>query len=155
MQYSEKLETSLNKLKLDGRYINFNQILTYTGMYSHSFWEKETNSLNMSNSFIQYLNDYLGISKEKLTIDTIVNSFQNMKTGCIGVKNIYGNSSEIDNILLSELRYHFQSINYSIVLVNTEKSSVTPRPLYTEKIMADLIIAFKYALNKNYYSKIA
>ena len=55
---------------------------------------------------------------------------------------------EISNILLNQFKHYIQPINYPTVPVGTERLRVTPGPLHSEKMIADLTFALKYAFKK-------
>ena len=55
---------------------------------------------------------------------------------------------EISNILLDEFGHYIQPINYPTVPVGTERLRITPGPLHSEEMIADLTNAIKYAFIK-------
>ncbi len=52
---------------------------------------------------------------------------------------------EISNILLNNFGHYIQPINYPTVPVGSERLRITPGPLHTEKMIAELTVALKYA----------
>ena len=98
LQYNEKLQSSLNNLKLEGLYRYFNQIQRCTGMHPKAFWKKNNNSPNMSKIIVWCSNDYLGMSQNKSTISAMIESINKLGTGSGGTRNISGNSVEIINL---------------------------------------------------------
>ena len=55
---------------------------------------------------------------------------------------------EISNILLNDYGHYIQPINYPTVQAGTERLRITPGPLHTEKMIAELIFALKNAFKK-------
>ena len=55
---------------------------------------------------------------------------------------------EISNILLNDFGHYIQPINYPTVPAGTERLRITPGPLHTEKMIAELIFALKSAFRK-------
>ncbi len=92
MNYSDIFKTSINKLKIEGRYRHFNEIERKVGEHPNASWI--TNS-KKNDVIIWCSNDYLGMSQNKLVINSMINSIKKMGTGSGGTRNISGNSSSI------------------------------------------------------------
>ncbi|MDC1356958.1 5-aminolevulinate synthase [Pseudomonadota bacterium] len=56
--------------------------------------------------------------------------------------------TEISNILLNEFGHYIQPINYPTVPAGTERLRITPGPLHTEKMIAELTFSLKQAFKK-------
>lgn len=95
MNYSDIFETSINKLKVAGNYRHFNEIERKVGKHPKALFISETNE---SNIIVWCSNDYLGMSQNKLVINSMINSVKSMGTGSGGTRNISGNSSAIVNL---------------------------------------------------------
>ena len=97
MQYSDKFNNSINKLKVEGRYRFFNQVQRCAGKHPQALWKK-SNTSDMKDIIVWCSNDYLGMSQNTLVIDKMINSIKNMGIGSGGTRNISGNSVEIVNL---------------------------------------------------------
>jgi len=97
LQYSDKFNNSINKLKIEGRYRFFNQVQRCAGKHPKALWKK-SNTSDMKDIIVWCSNDYLGMSQNTLVIDKMVNSIKNMGIGSGGTRNISGNSIEIVNL---------------------------------------------------------
>jgi len=95
LDYTEKFKSSLNKLKIDGRYRFFNEIERKTGKHPLAFWN---NNSSKSEVIVWCSNDYLGMSQNQLVTNSMIKAVENMGTGSGGTRNISGNSSAIVNL---------------------------------------------------------
>mgnify|MGYP001367170361 CR=1 FL=1 len=101
MNYSDIFKSSINKLKIEGRYRYFNEIERKVGKHPNALWI----SNSKKNDIIVWCsNDYLGMSQNKLVINSMINSVKMMGTGSGGTRNISGNSNAIVR-LENELAY--------------------------------------------------
>ena len=92
MNYSDIFKSSLNKLKIEGRYRYFIEIERKAGKHPNATWI----SGSKKNDIIVWCsNDYLGMSQNKLVINSMINSVKRMGTGSGGTRNISGNSNAI------------------------------------------------------------
>ena len=94
MQYSDKFNNSINKLKVEGRYRFFNEVQRCAGKHPKALWKKNNNS-DMKDIIVWCSNDYLGMSQNTLVINKMINSIKDMGIGSGGTRNISGNSIEI------------------------------------------------------------
>ena len=92
LDYSEKFQKSLNKLKSEGRYRFFNEIERQTGSHPVATWNHDSNK---SNIIVWCSNDYLGMSQNNLVIESMRDAIKVMGTGSGGTRNISGNSAAI------------------------------------------------------------
>ncbi len=97
MQYSDKFNNSINKLKVEGRYRFFNQVQRCAGKHPKALWKK-SNTSDMEDIIVWCSNDYLGMSQNKSVINKMINSIKIMGIGSGGTRNISGNSVEIVNL---------------------------------------------------------
>ena len=97
MQYSDKFNNSINKLKVEGRYRFFNQVQRCAGKHPKALW-KNSNTSDMKDIIVWCSNDYLGMSQNKSVINKMINSIKIMGIGSGGTRNISGNSVEIVNL---------------------------------------------------------
>ena len=95
MNYSDIFKSSINKLKFEGRYRYFNEIERKVGKHPYASWI----SASKENDIIVWCsNDYLGMSQNKLVINSMIDSIKCMGTGSGGTRNISGNSRAIINL---------------------------------------------------------
>ncbi len=92
MNYSDIFKSSLNKLKIEGRYRHFNEIERKVGIHPNAFWISDSKKNDI---IVWCSNDYLGMSQNKLVINSMINSVKRMGTGSGGTRNISGNSNAI------------------------------------------------------------
>ena len=92
MNYSEKFIASINKLKFEGRYRNFNEIERNAGQHPKALWKVNSKLYDIT---VWCSNDYLGMSQNSLIISSMIDAVKNMGTGSGGTRNISGNSSAI------------------------------------------------------------
>jgi len=97
LQYSDKFNNSINKLKVEGRYRFFNQVQRCAGKHPKALWKK-SNTSDMKDITVWCSNDYLGMSQNKSVINKMINSIKIMGIGSGGTRNISGNSVEIVNL---------------------------------------------------------
>ena len=92
MNYTDIFKSSINKLKIEGRYRNFNEIERKVGEHPNASWVIDTKKNDV---IVWCSNDYLGMSENKLVINSMIHSVKKMGTGSGGTRNISGNSSSI------------------------------------------------------------
>ena len=92
LNYSDKFQNSINKLKFEGRYRVFNETKRKVGFHPLAIWNN--NSIT-SDITVWCSNDYLGMSQNKYITNSMINSVKEMGTGSGGTRNISGNSSAI------------------------------------------------------------
>ena len=92
MNYSEIFKSSINKLKIEGRYRYFNEIERKVGKHPNALWITDSKKNDI---IVWCSNDYLGMSQNKLVINSMINSVKRMGTGSGGTRNISGNSNAI------------------------------------------------------------
>jgi len=97
LQYSDKFNNSINKLKVEGRYRFFNQVQRCAGKHPKALWKKN-NISDMKDIIVWCSNDYLGMSQNTLVINKMINSIKKMGIGSGGTRNISGNSIEVVNL---------------------------------------------------------
>ena len=95
LNYSEKFIASINKLKFEGRYRNFNEIERNAGQHPKASWRVNSKLYEIT---VWCSNDYLGMSQNSLIISSMIDAVKNMGTGSGGTRNISGNSSAIINL---------------------------------------------------------
>ena len=124
MNYSEKFKSAINKLKFEGRYRHFNEIERHAGQHPKASWKVDAKTSNIT---VWCSNDYLGMSQNKLIINSMVDAVKNMGTGSGGTRNISGNSSAIVNLEkeLAILHNKKKSIVFSSGYVANEASIST------------------------------
>ena len=105
MQYSDKFNNSINKLKVEGRYRFFNQVQRCAGKHPKALW-KNSNTSDMKDIIVWCSNDYLGMSQNKSVINKMINSIKIMGIGSGGTRNISGNSVEIVNLEKEIATFH-------------------------------------------------
>ena len=94
MNYSNIFKSFINKLKIAGNYRHFNEIERKVGKHPKALFISETNE---SNIIVWCSNDYLGMSQNRLVINSMVDAVKRVGTGSGGTRNISGNSSAIVN----------------------------------------------------------
>ena len=92
MNYSDIFKSSINKLKIEGRYRYFNEIERKVGKHPNALWISDSKKNDI---IVWCSNDYLGMSQNKLVINSMINSVKRMGTGSGGTRNISGNSNAI------------------------------------------------------------
>ena len=92
MNYSDIFKSSINKLKVEGRYRYFNEIERKVGNHPNALWISNSKKNDI---IIWCSNDYLGMSQNKLVINSMINAVKRMGTGSGGTRNISGNSNAI------------------------------------------------------------
>ncbi len=92
MNYSDIFESSINKLKIEGSYRYFNEIERKAGKHPNALWISDSKKNDI---IVWCSNDYLGMSQNKLVINSMINSVKRMGTGSGGTRNISGNSKAV------------------------------------------------------------
>ena len=95
LNYSEKFKASINKLKFEGRYRNFNEIERHAGLHPKACWKVNSKDHDI---IVWCSNDYLGMSQNDIIISSMIDAVRNMGTSSGGTRNISGNSSAIVNL---------------------------------------------------------
>ena len=124
MNYSDIFKSSLNKLKIEGRYRHFNEIERKAGEHPNASWVLNSKKNNV---IVWCSNDYLGMSENKLVINSMINSIKKMGTGSGGTRNISGNSSSIVHLEneLAELHSKEKAVVFSSGYVANESTIST------------------------------
>ena len=71
LNYSDIFKSSLNKLKIEGTYRHFNEIERKAGKHPNAFWISDSKKNDI---IVWCSNDYLGMSQNKLVINSMINS---------------------------------------------------------------------------------
>ena len=71
MNYSDIFKSHINKLKIEGRYRYFNEIERKTGEHPNASWILDSKKNDV---IVWCSNDYLGMSQNKLVINSMINS---------------------------------------------------------------------------------
>ena len=92
MNYSDIFKSSINKLKIEGRYRYFNEIEREVGKHPNALWISDSKK----NDIIMWCsNDYLGMSKNALSIKRAKECLDNYGIGSGGTRNISGTHSPL------------------------------------------------------------
>ena len=92
LNYLNKFENSINKLKAEGRYRVFNETQRKVGLHPLAIWNNNTIKSEIT---VWCSNDYLGMSQNTHITNTMIDAVREMGTGSGGTRNISGNSSAI------------------------------------------------------------
>ena len=124
MNYSDIFKSSINKLKIEGRYRHFNEIERKVGKHPQASWVADSQKNDV---IVWCSNDYLGMSENQLVINSMINSIKRMGTGSGGTRNISGNSSSIVHLEneLADLHSKERAIVFSSGYVANESTIST------------------------------
>jgi len=124
LNYLNKFENSINKLKTEGRYRVFNETKRKVGLHPLAIWNNNTVSSDIT---VWCSNDYLGMSQNTHITNTMINAVREMGTGSGGTRNISGNSSAIVELEkeLASLHQKEKSIVFSSGYVANEATIST------------------------------
>ena len=134
LNYSNIFKSSINKLKIEGRYRYFNEIERKAGKHPYASWISESKN---SDIIVWCSNDYLGMSQSKLVINSMIDSVKNMGTGSGGTRNISGNSSAIVNLEseLADLHSKEKAVVFSSGYVANESALSTLLNILKEPVV--------------------
>ncbi|MCJ7873690.1 5-aminolevulinate synthase [Phaeobacter sp. J2-8] len=88
MDFTEKLETALNRLHEEGRYRTFIDIERKQGQYPHAIWRKPDGSEQPITVWCG--NDYLGMGQHPVVLDAMHEAIDATGAGSGGTRNISG-----------------------------------------------------------------
>ena len=134
MNYSDIFKSSINNLKIEGKYRYFNEIERKVGNHPNAFWI----SNSKKNDIIVWCsNDYLGMSQNKLVINSMIDSIQRMGIGSGGTRNISGNSSAIVHLEneLADLHSKEKAVIFSSGYVANESTISTLLNLLEDSVV--------------------
>ena len=94
LNYINKFENSINKLKAEGRYRVFNETQRKVGLHPLAIWNNNTIKSDIT---VWCSNDYLGMSQNTHITNTMIDAVREMGTGSGGTRHISGNSSYLFN----------------------------------------------------------
>ena len=124
MNYSDIFKSSIDKLKIAGQYRHFNEIERKAGEHPNASW---ITGSNKNDVIVWCSNDYLGMSQNKLVINSMIDSIKRMGTGSGGTRNISGNSSSIVHLEneLADLHSKEKAVVFSSGYVANESTIST------------------------------
>ena len=124
MNYSDIFKSSIGKLKIAGQYRHFNEIERKAGEHPNASW---ITGSNKNDVIVWCSNDYLGMSQNKLVINSMINSIKKMGIGSGGTRNISGNSSSIVHLEneLADLHSKEKAVVFSSGYVANESTIST------------------------------
>ena len=124
MNYSDIFKSHINKLKIEGRYRYFNEIERKAGEHPNASWILDSKKNDV---IVWCSNDYLGMSQNKLVINSMINSIKRTGTGSGGTRNISGNSSSIVHLenVLANLHSKERAVVFSSGYVANESTIST------------------------------
>ncbi len=124
MNYSNIFKSSINKLKIEGRYRYFNEIERKAGEHPNASWILDSKKNDV---IVWCSNDYLGMSQNMLVINSMINSIKRMGIGSGGTRNISGNSSSIVHLEneLADLHSKEKAVVFSSGYVANESTIST------------------------------
>merc|ERR1711907_922019 len=124
LNYSDIFKSSINKLKIEGRYRHFNEIERKVGEHPNASWILNSKKNNV---IVWCSNDYLGMSQNELVVNSMINAVKRMGTGSGGTRNISGNSSSIVHLenVLADLHSKEKAVVFSSGYVANESTIST------------------------------
>ena len=124
LNYSDIFKSSIDKLKIAGQYRHFNEIERKAGEHPNASW---ITGSNKNDVIVWCSNDYLGMSQNKLVINSMIDSIKRMGTGSGGTRNISGNSSSIVHLEneLADLHSKEKAVVFSSGYVANESTIST------------------------------
>ena len=134
LDYSERFKKSINKLKFEGRYRFFNEIERRSGLHPLAIWK---NNAADSEIIVWCSNDYLGMSQNKLVVNSMVDAVHLMGTGSGGTRNISGNSAaivELENEL-AKLHNKEKALVFSSGYVANESTISTLLKIFDDAVV--------------------
>ena len=134
LDYSERFKKSINKLKFEGRYRFFNEIERRSGLHPLAIWK---NNSADSEIIVWCSNDYLGMSQNKLVVNSMVDAVHLMGTGSGGTRNISGNSAaivELENEL-AKLHNKEKALVFSSGYVANESTISTLLKIFDDAVV--------------------
>ena len=134
LNYSDIFKSSIDKLKIAGQYRHFNEIERKAGEHPNASW---VTGSNKNDVIVWCSNDYLGMSENKLVINTMIDSIKKLGTGSGGTRNISGNSSSIVHLEneLADLHSKEKAVVFSSGYVANESTISTLLYLLEEAVV--------------------
>ena len=134
LNYSDIFKSSINKLKIEGRYRHFNEIERKVGKHPNASWILNSKKNNV---IVWCSNDYLGMSQNKIVVNSMINAIKRMGTGSGGTRNISGNSSSIVHLenVLANLHSKEKAVVFSSGYVANETTISTLLTLLDDAVV--------------------
>ena len=134
MNYSDIFKSSINKLKIEGRYRHFNEIERKAGEHPKASWVKDSKKNDV---IVWCSNDYLGMSQNEFVVNSMINAIKRMGTGSGGTRNISGNSSSIIHLEneLADLHSKEKAVVFSSGYVANESTISTLLNLLNDAVV--------------------
>ena len=134
LNYSDIFKSSINKLKIEGRYRHFNEIERKVGEHPNASWILNSKKNNV---IVWCSNDYLGMSQNKIVVNSMINAIKRMGTGSGGTRNISGNSSSIVHLenVLANLHSKEKAVVFSSGYVANESTISTLLTLLDDAVV--------------------
>lgn len=138
MNYDEKLDAALDRLKSEGNYRQFMDIRRQSGRFPRAEWTRPDGELQ--DIIVWCGNDYLGMGQHPIVTDAIADTLKEAGAGSGGTRNISGNTvyhraleSEIADLHQKEASLLFTSA----YIANDATLSVLPRLFPDMVILSD------------------
>ena len=134
INYSDFFNKNLENLKYEGNYRVFADLEKLAGNFPQALNYKDN---SVSEVTVWCSNDYLGMSQNKLVINSMINSVKRMGTGSGGTRNISGNSNAIVQLEneLADLHLKEKAVVFSSGYVANESTISTLLNLLKEVVV--------------------